>query len=122
LREFLGAPLSRYPMSILITMSHKLTRMRVREQLRTPDTFIGMVKSGDLDARWIETAASALVPGRISELMVHPSDGTDEGDPYGDHGPAKRRLELEAVTSPRVRAEIERLGIRLVDYRFLASC
>jgi chitin disaccharide deacetylase len=121
LSEFIGAPPSRYPLALLITLSHKLAHLRLGDALRMPDDFIGLGRSGDLDSGWVVRAVASLAPGRVSELMVHPSDGTDAGDPHGDHGPAKRRVEFESVTSPLVRAALEKRGVKLVDYRFLGA-
>jgi predicted glycoside hydrolase/deacetylase ChbG (UPF0249 family) len=122
LAELHGSPLGRWPVTLLITSSSHVARRRAGLSLRTPAEFIGLAKSGDLNEEWVAKAVRSLAPGRVSELMVHPSDGTGDGDPYGDHGPAKRRIELETVLSPRVRAALDAGGVRLVDYRFLAAC
>jgi predicted glycoside hydrolase/deacetylase ChbG (UPF0249 family) len=128
LGDLRGAPLSRWPVSMLISSCSKAARRGVSPSLRTPDGFVGLAQSGDVDEVWLERAIGTLAPGCVSELMVHPGDGTGggtgdgTGDPHGDHGPAKRRIELEAVTSPRVRARITARGVHLVDYRFLAAC
>lgn len=122
LSELGGSPVSRWPVTMLITSSSRFARRRLRTSLRTPAEFIGLAKSGDLNERWVARAIAGLSPGRVSELMVHPSDGTGDGDPYGDHGPAKRRVEFETVVSARVRAALDARGVQLVDYRFLAAC
>lgn len=119
LSEFQGAPISRYPLSILITLSNKFGG--VRDRLNMPDEFVGLVKSGEVDAQWLERALSNLSPGKISELMVHPSDGSDHGDPKAKYGAHRRRTEFEAVTAPQVRAALAKNNVELVDYRFLAS-
>lgn len=120
--EFRGSPISRYPLALLITASHRIARRGMTEPLRAPDRFIGMVKSGELDAAWVVRAIEELPAGRVSELMVHPGDGTGDGDPHGDHGPAKRRGELDAVTAASVIDAIRRNGVELVNYRHLATC
>lgn len=119
LSEFQGAPLSRYPLSILITLSNKFGSTRGR--LNMPDEFVGLVQSGEVDAAWLERALSHLSRGKISELMVHPSDGTDPGDPSAKYGSERRRAEFEAVTAPQVRAALAKNDVELVDYRFLAA-
>ena len=43
---------------------------------------------------------------RVSELLVHPSMGTEPGEPWGDHGPLRRKLEYEAMLAPEARAVI----------------
>jgi predicted glycoside hydrolase/deacetylase ChbG (UPF0249 family) len=119
LSEFHGAPISRYPLSILITLFNKFGRSR--DRLSMPDEFVGLVQSGEVDARWMERALSHLARGKISELMVHPSDGTDAGDPGAKYGSERRRTEFEAVTAPQVRAALAQNDVELVDYRFLAA-
>jgi len=119
LSEFQGAPISRYPLSILITLSNKFGSKS--DRLTTPDEFVGLVKSGEVDAAWVERALSKLTRGKISELMVHPSDGSDGGDADAKYGANRRRTEFEAVTAPQVRAALARYDVELVDYRFLAA-
>ena len=121
LADFRGSPVSRFPVAMLITVSHKRTRARIADRLRMPDRFLGLVRSGALDAAWVERAVLELKDGEVCELMVHPGDGSGEGDPEADHGPAARARELAAVLSPAVRAAIERRGVRLVSYRELAG-
>lgn len=117
--EFQGAPISRYPLSILITLSNKFGSSR--DRLSSPDEFIGLVQSGEVDVQWLERALSNLSRGKISELMVHPSDGSDSGDRNAKYGANSRRTEFEAVTAPEVRAALARYDVELVDYRFLAA-
>jgi predicted glycoside hydrolase/deacetylase ChbG (UPF0249 family) len=119
LSEFRGAPISRYPLSLLITLCSKLGHSGNR--LSTPDAFVGLVQSGEIDAQWLERALSSLPRGKISELMVHPSDGSDQGNPDAKYGANSRRTEFEAVTAPQVRAALASNDVELVDYRFLAA-
>jgi len=121
LSDFRGSPPSRYPIAILISSLHRVTRIGLREPLVMPARFLGLVKSGAVEADWIVRALERLPRGVVSELMVHPGDGSGAGDPYGDHGPAMRRRELDALTSPEVRNAVERLGVRLVNYAELAG-
>jgi predicted glycoside hydrolase/deacetylase ChbG (UPF0249 family) len=121
LSEFHGAPLSRYPLSILITLSNRFGASNRRDRLRMPDEFVGLVQSGEVDAVWLERALSRLARGKVSELMVHPSDGSDQGDPDAKYGAHRRRAEFEAVTAPQVRAALAANDVELVDYRFLAT-
>jgi hypothetical protein len=51
--------------------------------------------------------------------MVHPADGSGPDQDLDDHGPAQRRVEYEALVSPRVRQRVQELGIELVTYRAL---
>jgi predicted glycoside hydrolase/deacetylase ChbG (UPF0249 family) len=118
--DFRAAPLTRIPLALLITATHRFTKMRVHQALRAPDRFLGLVLSGALDAEWMERAIDELEPGLVAEIMVHPGDGTGDGDPSGDHGPYRRRVEFEAVTSPRVLEAVRRRGVQLINYRDLA--
>ena len=116
LEDFRGSPVSRYPVAILISASHRRTRAGIPDRLRMPDRFLGLVRSGAIDEAWVERAIAGIRGGEISELMVHPGDGSGPPDADPDHGPAARARELAAVLSPRVRALIERRGVRLVSY------
>jgi chitin disaccharide deacetylase len=118
--DFSGAPWARFPLALLITASHRMTKRRIASRLRAPDRFLGLVKSGALDAAWMVRTITALENGTTSEIMVHPGDGSGPGDPHGDHGPERRRVELEAVTSPAVIELVRKRGVELVDYRALA--
>jgi len=120
LADFRGSPLSRYPLALVIHTLHRFMRARLVDPLRMPERFLGMVKSGALDEAWLVDVIGRLRGGELAELMVHPGDGSGEGDPYGNYGPAMRRRELDALTSASVRAAIERRGVRLVDFRELA--
>src|SRR4029079_1645772 len=77
---------------------------------------LGLVRSGAMDEAWVERTIEDLRGGEVSELVVHPGDGSGPPDADEDHGPAARAKELAAVLSPRVRAAIERRGVRLVSY------
>jgi predicted glycoside hydrolase/deacetylase ChbG (UPF0249 family) len=122
LDDLRGAPLSRWPVSVMISSSSRVASRGLDHALRTPARFVGLARSGEIDERWLLRIVETLEPGSVSELMVHPSDGSGAGDPYADHGPARRRAEFEAVVSPRVRAGLDARGVQLVDYRFLAAC
>lgn len=119
--DYRAAPLARYPLALLITATHRFTKQRVAQSLRSPDKFLGLVHSGALDAAWMVRAIEDLEPGVVAEIMVHPGDGSDEGDAGGDHGPYRRRVEFEAVTSPLVLDAVRRGGVELIDYRALRA-
>jgi len=114
--DFRGSPVSRFPVAILISASHWRTRASIADPLRMPDRFLGLVRSGAMDEAWVERTIKDLRGGEVSELVVHPGDGSGPPDADEDHGPAARAKELAAVLSPRVRAAIERRGVRLVSY------
>ncbi len=117
--DFRSAPFARYPLALLITASHRFTKRRVAQSLRAPDRFLGLVRSGAVDAAWIVREIEELEPGLVAEIMVHPGDGSEDGSVSGDHGPYRRRVELEAVTSPLVLEAVRRRGVELIDYRDL---
>ena len=121
LGEFLHAPVSRYPVSVLISAMHRISVGRIRDPLRMPDRLLGLLRSGMVDTNWLARAVRELRDGELCEIVVHPSDGTGPGDPDGDHGPNARKRELQAVTSGEVRAAVERRGARLVTYAELGA-
>jgi hypothetical protein len=53
--------------------------------------------------------------------MVHPGDGSDPGGPSDDHGPEKRKRELEAVTALGVREALAARGIELIPWSRLPA-
>lgn len=119
--EFRGAPLSRYPLSVLVSLASRFARPGRGPSLSSPDSFVGLVQSGEVDEAWLARVLPRLARGRISELMVHPSDGTDAGDPRAKYGANRRRTEFEAVTSSAIRTALAAHDVVLVDYRFLAA-
>ena len=121
LAEFARAPLARWPLAGAITLCSRAARSALGPSLVSPDRFVGLVQSGSADAAWIERAVRSLEPGLVTELMVHPGDGSDPSA-SADHGPAQRRGELDALTSPALARALRECGVRLVDYRDLAPC
>ncbi len=76
-----------------------------RRAIRYPKSVFGLMQNHAVDVGYLERLLPAL-PDGDSELYAHPSlDGF--------------KHELEALTSPRVRALIEQLGIRLIRYQDL---
>jgi len=83
-------------------------------KLRTPDHFVG---DAGVEPYWtVERVLAALrdLPGGVTELMAHPGY-YDEDLAYSRYG-IQRETELAALTDPRVRDLIERLGIRLTHF------
>ncbi|MCE9667797.1 ChbG/HpnK family deacetylase [Myxococcus stipitatus] len=79
----------------------------------------GVFEAGRLDEAALLAALDAL-PGGDFELGCHPG----EGAPHVPEDPAWRygwQAELDALTSPRVRARLEARGIQLRTYGTLAS-
>lgn len=89
-------------------------RSRLPGWMRVPDTFTGVAQSGRLDEasmlRWL-----ARLPFGTHELGCHPGKGS--GVVPADPGwRAAWSEELAALTSPRLRAEVERRGFGVVRF------
>lgn len=122
LREFRGTPPGRWPVSLFITAASRATWWRSDAGLRKPSRFVGMVKSGEMDEAWVLEALRTLERGKVSELLVHPGMGVEPGEPWSDHGPARRKREYEAMVAPAVRAALRDERVELVNYAWLARC
>ena len=120
LAELWVAPLGRVPLALVISACHRFTLLRVARPLRTPDRMLGLLRSGAIEAGWLAGAIAALPAGTVTELMVHPGDGSD-GPAGADHGALARRAELDALLSPAVADAVRRAGVELVSYRHLAA-
>lgn len=121
LAEFRGTPPGRWPVSLFITAASRATWALSRQGLARPARFVGMVKSGDLDLSWLLAALGRLEPGKVSELLCHPSLGEEPGEPWGDHGPARRRREYEALVDPRAKAALAEARVELATYARLTG-
>ena len=119
----LGWPgIGRAGMAALLRSGIALSRLRT-EGLHRPERMLGQTHIGGMtETVWLRLVAS-LPPG-TSEVMTHPGVPDDPDDPrlqemgnswLGD----SRRVELTALLSPRVRAELERAGIQLICFRDL---
>jgi len=75
-----------------------------RHGLASPDRVFGLSRTGRVDEAYLLSLLPRLAPG-WNELFVHPDLGSERG-----------RAELDALTSPRVRARIADLGIALTAY------
>ena len=84
----------------------------------TNDRFFGKTDDGFISEDLLVSLAENL-PGGVTELGLHPATATWDGDhcPPADWRQAD---ELAALTSPRVRAAIERRGIALIRWADLA--
>jgi chitin disaccharide deacetylase len=94
-------------------------RMRA-SAIRTPDHFFGFAHTGLLNPRFLCYLLKRLPIG-TSELMCHPAqlDASLNGAPT--RLKESRVRELAALTAPEVRAEIDRLGVRLVNFNALGE-
>jgi len=77
--------------------------------------FYGRTREGPLHeaitAHALIDLVSALAEG-VTELACHPGEGSDSDPEYG----MERQLEVAALTDSRVRAALEREGIRLCSF------
>lgn len=101
-------------MSKLIAL-RKPALTRAFKGLRTTDHFAGFQITGSLtEASLISTLES--LPEGITELMCHPGRLGPELQASTTRLKESRRIELEALTSPRVKAVIADRDIRLTGY------
>jgi hypothetical protein len=79
----------------------------------------GIFEAGQLDEAALLSLLESLPPGDF-ELGCHPGEGRPHvpEDPTWTYG---WQSELDALTSPRVRAHLQRFGVELTTYGALAS-
>jgi hopanoid biosynthesis associated protein HpnK len=83
------------------------------------DRVYGMHQTGHVDERYLLALIADLPPG-VSELYCHPSEGVAAA--MARHQPGYDAAgEVAALTSPRVRAALERAGVELTTYARLAA-
>ena len=99
-------------LTILSTLrSHRLIKAGCLHSIR----FAGIAESGHLTEEDLLRLLRRLRPG-LTEIMVHPGycDGVLDNWPQSRY--YKREQELTALTSPRVKALVERHQIKLINY------
>ena len=94
-------------------------RVLARHGCRTTDHFAGFLITGHYDAPELAALIERLPEG-VTEFMCHPGFCTDELRQAQTRLKESRRRELEALTSPQVRAALEASGVKLTRYRDLA--
>ncbi len=113
-RDFLGRRLGE---ALVFSVLGRWARRRLdRSGIRHADRMYGMHQTGHISEEYLLHLLPRLGPG-TTELYCHPGITDDEirrWTPDYD-----RDGELAALTSPRVRKAVERLGIELVRYRDL---
>jgi predicted glycoside hydrolase/deacetylase ChbG (UPF0249 family) len=107
------APAKERRLSKALDMFGWWNRRQGRELLATEGT-IGVAYTGHADEAFLLAAAASLPPG-VTELMVHPGY-PDDLDRRQTRLLESRRVEMEALCSPRVRELIEQRGIVLTHY------
>jgi len=85
---------------------------------RTTNHFAGFEMTGRYDTAGLATLISNL-PDGLTEFMCHPGFCTQELQSARTRLKESRRRELDALTSPEVRAAIEKSSVTLTRYRDL---
>jgi len=93
-------------------------RTLTRHGCRTTDHFVGFALTGRYDAARLAKLIRRLPVG-ITEFMCHPGFCTDELRGAPTRLKESRRLELEALTSPEVRAALQESSVVLTRYAAL---
>lgn len=81
------------------------------------DAVFGLSASGRMDESML-VAILARLPAGVTELYLHPATRDGISRSMADYAPA---AELAALTSPRVRAQLEREGIERIAFSDLAA-
>lgn len=109
-------PLARAPCILASRYYRSLAR---QTSVRMTDHFLGFRLTGSLTEKNFSTALASL-PDGTTEFMCHPGRLGPELAQAPTRLKQSRVQELEALTSPRVRALIAASGIHLVGFRDLA--
>jgi hopanoid biosynthesis associated protein HpnK len=100
---------------IFRTLSRRTRRMMTERGLRSTDSLFGLHQSGHLDEDYIVGVIDQLRDG-TTELYFHPAVDVGNIPPS-----AAAQLEVEILTSSRVREAIERNGIGLITFADLSK-
>jgi hopanoid biosynthesis associated protein HpnK len=101
--------------AIFRTLSRRTRRMMTARGLRSTDALFGLHQSGNLDEDYIVGVIEQLRDG-TTELYFHPA-----ADVGGIPPSAAAQLEVEILTSPRVRDAIDRNRIELITFADLSK-
>jgi hopanoid biosynthesis associated protein HpnK len=99
---------------IFQALSRRARRMMRERGLKCTDRLFGLHQSGHLDEDYVVRVIDRLGEG-TSELYFHPA-----ADTGGTPPPAEAQLEVEILTSPRVRQALEARAIELITFADLA--
>ncbi len=97
----------------------RLGRILDQHNCRTTDHFAGFEITGRYDAAQLAAVIRAL-PDGLTEFMCHPGFCTEELQASRTRLKDSRRRELDALTSPVVRAALQESSVVLTRYRDLA--
>lgn len=100
---------SRFTSSLLRRLSRDARKALQKDDLKTPDHFIGPSFMGALNPSTLARIIESL-PNGVTELMSHPAAGTQR------NGHIVRDEELRALTSPAAREAVLAHSIQLVDF------
>jgi len=89
--------------------------MMLAHGLSSTDTLFGLHQSGHLSEDYVVGVLDRVRDG-TTEMYFHPA-----ADIGGTPPAAQAQLEVEILTSPRVRAAIDRNGIELITFADLAN-
>ncbi len=95
---------------IFRTLSRRAGRLMAARGIRSTDALFGLHQSGHLSEDYVVGVIEKLRHG-TTELYFHPA-----ADVGGVPPPAEARLEVEILTSARVREAIERHGVQLITF------
>lgn len=96
----------------------RFRRVLERYQCRATDHFAGFQITGRFRTREL-VALLGMLPDGSTELMCHPGKCGSSLRHARTRLKESREEELQALTAPEVRAQLEALGIELVNYRQL---
>ncbi len=100
---------------IFRTLSRRTRRMMTERGLTSTDSLFGLHQSGHLSEDYVVGVIDRIRDG-ATELYFHPA-----ADIGGVPPAAAAQLEVEILTSPRVRNAIDRNGIELITFGDLAK-
>jgi hopanoid biosynthesis associated protein HpnK len=100
---------------IFRTLSRRTRRMMTARGLTSTDALFGLHQSGHLSEDYVVGVLDRIRAG-TTELYFHPA-----ADIGGVPPAAAAQLEVEILTSPRVREAIDRNGIELITFADLAK-
>jgi hopanoid biosynthesis associated protein HpnK len=86
-----------------------------RYDLRSPDHFLGLARTGRLRPEPLRRMIGAVEEGS-TEIMLHPGISDTELQTIETRLSWQRNSEMDALTDPTVKSAIEEHGIRLINY------
>jgi predicted glycoside hydrolase/deacetylase ChbG (UPF0249 family) len=91
-----------------------------RAGISTPDYFCGIAQTGELTREGVEQLVKNL-PDGTTELMCHPGYMDSALQKTATRLQHSRQTELQILTDAAIRNLVASLGIRLIDYGFVAQ-